>query len=59
MQRLDENPDLDIDSIITEIESFQIRLTTNDDEQIKNNLPHNLVFNDLKEMLSQLKKKAI
>ena len=55
MKRINENSNLDIDSIINEIESFQIRLTTNDDEKIKNNLPHNIVFNELKEILFQLR----
>ncbi len=55
MKRINENSNLDIDSIINEIESFQIRLTTNDNEEIKNNLPHNIVFNELKEILFQLR----
>ena len=55
MQKLNDDSTLDIDSIINEIESFQIRLTTNDDEQIRNNLPHNIVFEELKKILLQLK----
>ena len=59
MKRINENSNLDIDSIINEIESFQIRLTTNDDEKIKNNLPHNIVFNELKEILFQLRESKL
>ena len=35
-------------NLLDEIRAFQLRLTTNDDESVKNNLPHNVVFDDLK-----------
>lgn len=56
MQKLIEESSLDVKPLLDEITAFQIRLTTNDDESVKNNLPHNVVFNDLKSQLLQLSK---
>lgn len=56
MQKLSVEPSLDVEILLNEITSFQMRLTTNDDESIRNNLPHNVIFNNLKSQLSQLRK---
>ncbi len=55
MKRIKINDSLDIDHILNEIEQFQMRLTTNDDEASRNKLSHNVVFNELKNMLCQLR----
>lgn len=56
MQKLTEESSLNIESLINEIKSIQMRLTTNDDKFIRNNLPHNVIFNKLKNQLLQSKK---
>lgn len=56
MQKLSEKSSLDVESSLDEIASFQMRLTTNDDESVRNNLPHNIIFNNLKSQLLQLSK---
>lgn len=56
MQKLSVEPNLYIETLLNEIASFQMRLTTNDDESIRNSLPHNAIFNNLKSHLLQLSK---
>lgn len=58
MQKLSEEENLDVEPLLDEIRAFQLRLTTNDDESVKNNLPHNVVFDDLKSQLLQLRKSS-
>lgn len=50
-KRLNNNENIDITSILAEINSIQERLTTNDNEQIRDNLQHNIVLNELKSLL--------
>ena len=55
-QKLSVDSSLDVETVLNEIASFQMRLTTNDVESIKNNLPHNIIFNDLRNQLLHLSK---
>lgn len=56
VKRLDSEESVDVESLLDEIAVIQSRLTTNDDENTRNNLPHNVIFNDLKSQLLQLSK---
>ena len=56
MQKITEESNLNIESLLNEITSFQMRLTTNDDKFIRDNLQHNIIFNKLKNQLLQLNK---
>ena len=51
-KQLIENPEVNAETIINEINSFQTHLTTNDDESANSLLPHNHIFNTLKQRLS-------
>lgn len=42
------------EEILKEIENFQSRLTTNDDEQKREQLAHNIVFSNIKNRINQL-----
>lgn len=44
----------DKEEILKEIENFQSRLTTNDDEQKREQLAHNIVFSNIKNRINQL-----
>lgn len=55
-QKLSVDSSLDIESVLNEIASFQMRLTTNEVKSIREKLPHNIIFNDLKTQLSYLSK---
>lgn len=55
-QKLSVDSSLDVETVLNEIASFQMRLTTNDVESIRNNLPHNIIFNDLRNQLLNLSK---
>ncbi len=54
MPKLTGESSLNIEPLLNEIASFQMRLTTNDDESVRDNLSHNVIFNRLKSKLLQL-----
>lgn len=46
------------EEILKEIEQFQLRLTTNDDLQKREQLAHNIIFNNIKTRINELSRKS-